>query len=67
MEVTNEKLREVVHNLLEKNGENGALMYISSTDWSSDIKERAIQMINGLPEEEVAMAENGDISDMGGF
>jgi hypothetical protein len=67
MEITDTRLREVIHNLLEDKTQQEVLEYIAIAEWDSELKERAFKMVNGLPEEEIAMAENGDISDMGIF
>jgi len=67
MEVTDERLREIVKKLINENGESGANAYVASSDWDQSIKDRAIKIINGDPQEEVVMAEHGDISDSNGF
>jgi hypothetical protein len=66
-EITDERLREIVDKLITERGEDGAAEYISTGEYSAELKERAMNMIRGKSESDMdsAMAEGGDISDMG--
>jgi len=65
MEITDEKLRDFVSNLIEKRGLEEARVYISMSDYPSDIKKKALDMMKETVIEESLLAENGDVSDFG--
>lgn len=68
MEITEEKLRDIVEKWIMQKGVEGTINYISTGDYPAEIKKRALNMVQVKTKEELenqsAMAENGDISDM---
>ena len=66
-DMTDDKLREIINTMIENRGEEGAKEFISAGAYPQELKDRAIKMITGELENEVVMAEHGDISDSNGF
>ena len=64
--LTDNDLRAIINKLIAKMGQKGAADYVALGDYPKELRDKAMDMINGKRELDVEFSENGVISDMGG-
>jgi len=65
MKISDERLHEVMSKFIAEKGLEGAIEYVSTSDYPADVKDRAMKILKGDPQTERVLAEHGDISDAG--
>lgn len=64
VQLSDEKLRNILNELVAKNGLKETKDFISTGEYPQELKNRAMEMLQNKPSPESLMAEGGDISEL---